>query len=1318
MTGSGGLTGTEQLLGATGGPGGTPQGMQSCATDNPAYALYGRSGSWLDSFGMICRQAEITPVSVNSIPEVVNPGSQVDVVGTPVSLQIGASDSDGDPLTYSATGLPDGLAINSTTGLIAGTPTTANIYNVSVTASDGDDADTENFDWTINSAQPLTVDPMPPQPSREVNTLVNYTASSSGGVNVVYKWDFGDGTPETAYSSSPSVSHTFVTPGVNFVTLTVNDDSNNPIVQSFVQTIHLPLTANAPAKSSRVILEERAGSNDRVWVINQDNDSVSVIDAVSLAKVGEIAVGVAPRSIAQAPDGRMWVTNKQSATLSIIDPASLVVMQTVSLPHASAPYGIAFSPLANNGFVVLEASGQLVQVDSLTGDTILTAGVGPHPRHVAVDSSGTKVYVSRFITPPQPGEDSTLIDPNFGGTVHGGEIVLLDASTLAQTKIIVLQHSDKPDAENQGSGVPNYLGPVSISPDGSVAFVPSKMDNIGRGSQRSGLNLNFQNTVRAIASVIDTGADSEDYPARLDLDNSSVTAEVAYDSLGIYGFMSLETSREVAVIDVHAGFEMFRINTGIAPQGIALSADGMTLFVNNFMDRTLEAFDLTDLQEQGLWSAPSLGVAATVAAEKLSPQVLLGKQHFYDAWDTRLARDKYLSCATCHNDGGYDGRTWDLKGMGEGLRNTINLRGSGAAHGRLHWSQNFDEVQDFEGQIRTLSGGTGLMSDADFNTGTRSQPLGDAKAGISPDLDALAAYVASLDTFDASPFRNSDGTLTASGAAGREVFRAENCAACHSGTEFTDSDLDQLHDIGTLKVTSGERLNGVLTGIDTPTLRGVAFSAPYLHDGSALTLADAVNAHAGVSLSGQDLSDLVSYLQQIDDNEASAPLPNVPPTVTNPGAQNTETGEAVSLQIDASDSDGDTLSYSSSTLPAGLTINNSTGLITGSPTTAGTSSVTVSVSDALSTSNVTFNWEVTQNSPPTVTDPGSQSTEVGDPVSLQIDASDADGDTLSYSSSTLPAGLSINGSTGLITGSPTTAGTSNVTVSVSDGPTTTDVTFSWEVTQNSPPTVTNPGSQSTEVGDPVSLQIEASDDDGDTLSYSSSTLPAGLSINSSTGLITGSPTTAGSSSVTVSVSDALSTSDVTFNWEVTQNSPPTVTNPGTQNTETGEAVSLQIEASDDDGDTLSYSSSTLPAGLAINSSTGLITGSPTTTGTSNVTVSVSDGPSTTDVTFSWEVTPGVDTEAPSKPEKPNWQNVGGFPMLSWIPATDNVGVTGYIVYRSTDRKSNGQPIAQTSATSYHDQTIQTRVRYYYRIQAVDAAGNQSPLSDARQVRTR
>ena len=63
------------------------------------------------------------------------------------------------------------------------------------------------------------------------------------------------------------------------------------------------------------------------------------------------------------------------------------------------------------------------------------------------------------------------------------------------------------------------------------------------------------------------------------------------------------------------------------------------------------------------------------------------------------------------------------------------------------------------------------MTDSQFNTGTRNQPLGDSKAGVSADLDALSAYVTSLTTESSSPNRNTDGTMTTDALAGERIFR-------------------------------------------------------------------------------------------------------------------------------------------------------------------------------------------------------------------------------------------------------------------------------------------------------------------------------------------------------------------------------------------------------------------------------------------------------------------------------------------------------------------------------------------------------------------
>jgi YVTN family beta-propeller protein len=953
LTPSGGLSGTGTFLGSSGGAGGTAQSLQACGTENPGYALYGRSGGWLDSFGMLCRTGAITPISTNEMPVVVNPGAQTWVAGEAVSLAVMATDSDGDALTYSASGLPADLAIDASSGLISGTPAVPGTGQAIVNVTDGEETGLAAFDWVVSGTAPLSVEPMQPQVSQLAGATVTYTAAATGGVNVRYKWQFGDGTPETAPSDSASVDHAFGAPGIYFVTLTVTDDVATPFIQQFVQTIHLPQTPAAARSSANIAYETRTVGNSRVWVVNQDNNSVSVFDAVTYARLAEIAVGLAPRSVALAPDGRAWVVNKDAATISIVSPTSLSVAETLTLPFGSQPFGIVFSPAANRAYVVLSGSGSLLALDGTTGAQVGMLAVGANARHVTIDGAGANLYVSRFVTPAQPGESLGVVQTQGAG----GEVLVVDANALSLEQTIVLQHSNKPDAENQGAGVPNYLGAVAIAPDGSTGVVPSKQDNIGRGTLRSGVNLNFQNTVRAISSRLDLVGNVEDHARRIDHDNAGLASAAVYDRFGIYLFVALETSREVAVVDAYASTELFRIDTGRAPQGLALSPDGRRLYVSNFMDRTVDAYDLSQLQDTGQWTAPRLASRATVTTERLAANVLLGKQLFYDARDTRLARDGYISCASCHSEGGADGRTWDLTGMGEGLRNTISLRGTAAAHGRAHWSSNFDEVQDFEGQIRSLAGGTGLMTDAAFNTGTRSQPLGDPKAGVSADLDALAAYVASLNEFVLSPYRTSAGALTTEAQTGRSIFKRENCAACHTGAAFSDSSTNVLHDIGTLKPTSGMRLGAPLTGIDTPTLRSVWQTAPYLHDGSAPTISAAIAAHSGVALSASDLSALAAYVAQTDGSEATAPV-NAAPVVTKPANQTSIVGKSVTLQIVASDADGDPLTYSASNLPAGLVVNSSTGVISGKPTAAGTRTVTVSVSDGRASASTTFSFAV------------------------------------------------------------------------------------------------------------------------------------------------------------------------------------------------------------------------------------------------------------------------------------------------------------------------------------------------------------------------
>ena len=160
-------------------------------------------------------------------------------------------------------------------------------------------------------------------------------------------------------------------------------------------------------------------------------------------------------------------------------------------------------------------------------------------------------------------------------------------------------------------------------------------------------------------------------------------------------------------------------------------------------------------------------------------------------------------------------------------------------------------------------------------------------------------------------------------------------------------------------------------------------------------------------------------------------------TVTSPGSQSGTAGTAISaLQINATDSaSGQALSYSATGLPPGLSISPS-GLISGTPSAAGTFNVAVTATDSTGASgSASFTWTIGGGTGNTVsvTNPGTQSGTVGTPINaLQIQGTDsAAGQTLTYTATGLPTGLSIS-SSGLISGTPSAAGTFNVTVTATD----------------------------------------------------------------------------------------------------------------------------------------------------------------------------------------------------------------------------------------------------------------------------------------------
>lgn len=799
----------------------------------------------------------------------------------------------------------------------------------------------QSYALTVNAAAPVT--------PGEVSNM-SLTASNPGALDMEHAWDFGDGSALSAYSRSATSSHTYTSVGNHTVTVHSRIVGETGVQQSTaVQVVHHPLVAESPRSSSTIVHD---AANNLVWNVNPDNNTVTAIEATTYGKVYEIAVGNTPKTLALGADNTLWVVNKKDATLSVINRSTGSVTATHLLPYASAPHAIVINEATHTAYVSLEGTQSIQQIDTTTGAQIRTLAVSDWPRSMTLDRSRNKLWVSHFIS-----------------SDAGGLLTKIDTATFSVTGTSELAAVMNPDSSGNGRGIPNYLGALATSPDATQIFIPSKKDNIFRGLMTDGLPLTFEFAVRSAATRLDLSTDSEDASQRIDFDNSDFATAVVFSPLGNQMFFTTNGSATIWAVDAYDTSSAFTFDGGgEAPDGLAMNSDGSRLYVHNFVDRSVTIFQVSTVCASTCGSAPLVAKVDTVANEALSAQVLLGKQFFYRTNDQRLAQEGYMSCASCHLDGGHDGRNWDFTNFDEGIRNTIDLNGRGVGHGPLHWSANFDEVHDFEGQIRSFASGTGLMNDADFSYSTRSESLGLEKAGVSSELDALAAYVSSLTTTDLSPHRQPDGNLTTDAVAGKALFQMQNCASCHSGSAFTDSASLARHDVGTLTASSGKRLGSALDGLDTPTLRGLWKTAPYLHDGSAATLREVlvdknISAKHGnlFSLTSEEIEQLVAYLQQIDDLETAAPAPiaNNAPVLTDPGSQSSKFGKYLTLALTATDSEADTLSYHASGLPNGLTIDRATGVISGAPSTADAFTVRLSVRDTAGNSeSVSVSWVI------------------------------------------------------------------------------------------------------------------------------------------------------------------------------------------------------------------------------------------------------------------------------------------------------------------------------------------------------------------------
>ncbi|HUB03166.1 MAG TPA: putative Ig domain-containing protein [Terriglobales bacterium] len=352
------------------------------------------------------------------------------------------------------------------------------------------------------------------------------------------------------------------------------------------------------------------------------------------------------------------------------------------------------------------------------------------------------------------------------------------------------------------------------------------------------------------------------------------------------------------------------------------------------------------------------------------------------------------------------------------------------------------------------------------------------------------------------------------------------------------------------------------------------------------------------------------------------------PTITTTTLPNATAGSSYQATISASGGSSPfTWIISSGTLPTGMTIGQSrtnSVPILGTPTGPGNSQVTIAVKDS-SGATASQALTITVQPPPTLTITTS-SLPAGEAGVIYSQTLTATGGVPSYQWSiigSLPAGLTLNPSTGAISGTPSALGTSSFTVQVTDSETPTHgtATANLSITINNPPLqITNTMLSEGVINVAYSGAATSLTAIGGTQPYSfsisSGSLPNGLTLNASTGQISGTPTKTGAFSFTAKVTDSSSPAQsATANLSITINPTLSITTTSLPSGSVGTAYSTTLAATGGITPyTWSVSSGSLPAGLTLNATTGVISGTPTTVETSNFSVTVEDGETPTEAT--------------------------------------------------------------------------------------------------------
>ncbi|MFV8750442.1 c-type cytochrome [Nannocystaceae bacterium ST9] len=535
---------------------------------------------------------------------------------------------------------------------------------------------------------------------------------------------------------------------------------------------------------------------------------------------------------------RVYVADRTDDRVAVVDPgdASGKGLKVVDGVKIREPHGLALTPDGATLLVTSVTEQQLVAIDTATLSERWRLDLAQEPRSVAVSADGKQALVGFLstgaiamvdISGARPSSEWLALDPALPTTVDpfSGQLAFNEFG-------VQVSPSENPDVGRRFARNAFALGFIG---DG-LAVVPHQLSTPhlasggGEDTGTYGGGGGFLAPITHRVAMIDTENAFAPDTAFVEIGLHQPRA-LAYDLpsdtlyLAGYGDDRVLAIADVSQSSIHLAWATSVATDGAcAPDGIAV--EGKDVWVHCELGRKLVAIDSASVEAN--FGTPTAVAGPELASTTRSDAEQRGADLFRRGRDHRVSVGGFMACASCHPEGRTDGLSWRIEG--HNLQTPL-LAGRVVGTHPYKWDgKDSDLPTSLRNTVGRL-GGSGL-TDADVRD--------------------LRAYLEGLPEPKA-PTADHGAVLR-----GKAIFESEDtaCSACHDGAKLADG---EQYDFATN-----------LTQVDTPSLVGLAYSAPYYHDGSARTLRALLTDKATVhgmgktsQLDDAQIDDLIAYLESL-----------------------------------------------------------------------------------------------------------------------------------------------------------------------------------------------------------------------------------------------------------------------------------------------------------------------------------------------------------------------------------------------------------------------------------------------------------------------